>query len=535
MLSPNSFNQGLSMKKLLVLFFALFSFSQLMANDISWSTPPVTISSTHINASDPRVAIDANGDAVAVWVENNLVKAATKPVNMNWSTAVTLSGTGATTPRVVSDTNGNATAVWAENGVIKAATKPFGGNWGSTTSLSSAGSSSPAIAVDAAGDVIATWISGNNVQVSTKLFGGSWSTKVNISSTSPSTPFIAIGGTGSNARAVIVWHGTVSGTNIVYTSTKLVTSGSWTTQLALSDTTRNAEFAKVAVDPSGNATALWYAYDVSGTNYSGVTVTSASRMSNGSWTDPVAISAPGMRNPADLSSSLRVDNNGNVVAVWSTSFDGDSFNVEAAFKPVRADWTSSTTLIDSNTYAYDVAADVSALGDAVALYMFFNGSSIVIQSSESDTTGFNQNFWSVPLNVSVGASNGFPRVATTLIGNTLNAVAVWVNFDGTNNHINAVTGTRSIVLPPTALSVVQNSNNFGIFTEYYNTVNWTASADPSVVGYLIYRNGVLVQQVDASVTSVVDHNTTQNGSVVYSVAAFNNQQSQSKLVNVSFP
>lgn len=522
------------MKKLLVLCLALVASSQLMSNNISWSTPPTTLSTSNLNASDPHVAIDAYGDAVAVWVENNLVKATTKPVNMGWSTPVTLSASGGSSPRVVADPNGNATAVWAENGVIKASSKPSTGNWSNSTTLSTSGASSPVIAVDTAGDVIAAWVSGNNIQTSTKLFGGSWQTKVSITSASAAAPHVAMNGSGSTASAVIVWHGTVSGKNIVYASSKLVSSGSWSAETALSSSSQNAEFAKVAVDPNANATAVWYAYDLSGSNYSNVTVQSASLPSGGSWTTPAVLSQGGIMNPANLSAIVRVDNNGNALALWNNSYDGDSFNIESAYKPVRGEWTSATTLIASNTYAYNASLSVSALGDALAVYMFYNGTSIVLQSAESDTTGFLQNSWSVPINLSTGASNGYPSVASTLNGNTLNAVAVWVNNNGTHNLINSVTGTRTIVLPASSLSVTQRVNNFGVFSEYYNTLSWSASSDPNVVSYLIYRNGVLVQQVDASTLQIVDHNAVQNGTVTYGVAAIDNQNSQSAIVTINF-
>ena len=87
--------------------------------------------------------------------------------------------------------------------------------------------------------------------------------------------------------------------------------------------------------------------------------------------------------------------------------------------------------------------------------------------------------------------------------------------------------------PPTNLAVVQSSNNFGVFTEYFNTLTWQASADPNAVGYLIYRNGVFLAQVGADVLQYVDDNRVQNAADIYTVATLDVDQSHSILVNVT--
>lgn len=86
------------MKKLLVTFFTLLFFSQAMGDHIDWSFPPVTISSASLASSDPQVAIDASGNAAAIWLENGFIKASVKPVSGSWSSATTISNTGATSP-----------------------------------------------------------------------------------------------------------------------------------------------------------------------------------------------------------------------------------------------------------------------------------------------------------------------------------------------------------------------------------------------------------------------------------------------------
>ena len=524
------------MKKLLCIVFSLVCSSQLICSDINWTFPPTALSTPGTNAGDPHVAVDSNGNSVAIWVENGVVKSKYKLISGNWGSVSTLSGPSASSPRVVQDSNGNAAAVWLEGTVVKAATKPFMQIWSAAVTLSNTGAINPCIAVDAAGNLIAAWARNGNVETFTKILGNNWSNSGSINSPGNPTAFpsITIGGTGTSARAFIVWHSTVSSLTNVYTSTKLVSSGNWSSPAVLSDTTHQAAYAHVAADKDGNATAIWYSYDLTGSVYSSVVVQSASRPSGGSWSSPVSLSAAGMRNPATLAAQVAYDAMGNRVALWSTSFDDETFTLQSAIRPTYGSWSQPQVLVHS-LYSNQTDLSVCTLGDALALYLFYNGNALQILSSELDITGFMDSLWSVPLTISTGTQNAFPSVAATLTGNVINSSGVWLVGNGINNSVVAATGTKTLVSPPTNLAVAQTSNNFGVFTEYHNTLSWYASSDPNVVGYLIYRNGVFLQQVGSNILQIVDDNRVQNGSVTYGVASVDSQNSHSPIVTISFP
>ena len=523
------------MKKILIVFFTLLSVSQLQCDNVSWSFPPTIISTSNQNASDPQIAMDSNGNAIATWVENNLIKSSAHPFNMGWNSAATLSSTGASSPRLVSDPNGNATAIWIENGVIKAATKPFNGNWSSSTSLSNSNASTPDLAVLSTGDVVAVWVRNGNIESSTKLFGAAnWQNRVTINSTNATLPRVGMGGTENNKRAVVVWQGTSGATNVIYASSKLLT-GSWSSQQTISDVTRNSKNAHVALDANSNALAVWYQYDVNGTNYSNVIVRSASMPLNSSWSAPVSLSAAGNYNPANLVAKVAFDSTGNAIALWNTSFDNENFNVQSSVYPLRGSWSTPADLVSSNLFAYQSDLSATTFGDVLAAYMFYNGASLLIQSVESDIDASITTPWSVPINFSAGADNGYPRIAAALSGNVINAATIWITSDGTNNLIAASTGAKTIVLPPSNLFVFQQLNSFNVFNDYFNTLSWDASTDPNVSGYLIFRDGQFIEQVDSSVTQIEDHNRVQNGAVTYGVAAVDSQLGQSQTVFVSFP
>lgn len=523
------------MKKILCILFTFLLFSHLHSSNINWTSPPTVLSGNLINASDPQVAIDTNGDVVAVWIENSFVKASVKHGNNNWIPQVTISAVGASSPRVVSDINGNATAIWIENGIIKAATKPFNDHWSSSTSLSNLGASAPTLCVDSAGDVIAAWVRSGNVETSTKLYGANWQSRVTINSTSATNPIIAVGGTGNNIRAVIVWEGVSEENNVVLSSTKLI-SGKWSSEQVISQTKHNATQPYVAVDANANALAIWYSYDITGVSKSNVVVKSASCPSiTGNWSSVSSLSAPGLRNPLTLIARVAFDSIGNAIALWNTSFDDETFNIQSAVKPLNGIWSDPVNLVESNLYAFSADLSVTNFGDIFSVFMFYNGNSLLIQSIESDVSGFMNNIWSVPVIISRGSDNAFPRIAASINGNVIHSAAVWINFNGSNNSIVAVTGSKTLVLPPSSLTVTQNFHNFGVFKEYYNTLTWQASTDPNVVGYLIFRNGEYIEQVGSDVLQFIDDNRTLNGVVTYGIAAIDDQQTQSATVSISFP
>jgi hypothetical protein len=521
------------MKKIMALLLSIASLSQGMCNNIVWSVPPTLVSSASGNASNPQIATDANGNLVAAWIENGAVIAKSKLLNMPWSSPSTLSTNPAITPRIVSDANGNATAVWLENGIVRVSSKSLNGNWSNAMNLSNGGAGYPTIAVNSTGDVIIGWSRSGNVETTLKLFGGNWKSLDIIASSNATYPQIALGGNGSNKTAAVVWQQTTAGTS-VFSSTKRLTRN-FSPQQMLSDPNHNAAFATVAVDGDGNATALWYLYDITNDIYSNVTLQTSSRLAGGDWTDAYALSAPGIRNPSTLVARIAYDGVGNAIALWNTSFDDETFDIQSSVKPFGQPWSSVVDLVRSNLYAFGANLQVCSLGDALALYMFYNGKTLTIKSAETDITGFMNNFWSVPTLISAGSENASPQGAITLSGNAIHAAAVWLSSNGTHNHVFASTGTKSLPLPPSNLTVSQTANNLGIYTEYYNTLTWTASTDPSVVGYLVYRNGTFLAEVSENVLHYIDYNRTPNVVSNYTVASINGNNNYSSMVTAHYP
>jgi len=132
----------------------------------TWQTP-VEISVPADDTGGRQVAVDARGNAVAVWMTsvdaNTVVQAAQRPAGGRWSKPVRLSAAGGSThayaPQIAVDRRGNAVAVWQRSSAssarhrraepravrrplsfVESTARSAGGSWQPPTRVSRAGS-----------------------------------------------------------------------------------------------------------------------------------------------------------------------------------------------------------------------------------------------------------------------------------------------------------------------------------------------------------------------------------------------------------
>lgn len=527
-----------NVKKLVLLFSMICSFTQLTA-DYTWSAPS-TLSSLMVNSSDPRIATDTSGNATAVWVENGFVKASFMPVNGSWGAPATLSGSGASSPKLAVDGSGKVTAVWLEsNGVLKLASLPLNGSWSASSSVSSSGASQPALAVNSSGNVAIVWKRSGFIEAATKVLG-ILSLVSTISPANSSNPCVAVG---ENGRVIAVWQ-TILGTGAatVESATQSSIGGIWGSAVNIlpGASAFDMNYPVVSIDPNGNADVIWFRYLKTSGIYSNVFVYSATLpMASTSWSFPVQISDIGMGNPDELFIKIKTDAAGNKIAIWSLSFDGQSYVVESSGKLAGNAWTPFTILENQNLYAFQGSESSDSLGDATAVSMYFNGTTVDIHAQETSswqTAG--QIAWTALATLSsTGTNNTSPHVSVNNDPNTLTsfANAVWVSADGANTIIQAASGSKTVIAPPTNLAVTQNVTSYGVFNDYYNTLTWDSSVGPNLSQYIVFRDGLQIAQLEPFILEFIDHNATQNGTVTYSVTASDEQGALSVVANVTFP
>lgn len=221
--------------------------------------------------SSPRVAIDAAGEAIAVWAYGDAgstaVQAARGTASAGFGSPVELSehGQPAFSPAIATSPIGEATAVWvrsneeATENVIEAAGAPPGGGFSAPSELSDPAQSAlePQVVTDPSGVQTAVWTRSNGanfVVEAASASGGSFGSPVALSEPGESAekPQLAESPNGSMA---IVWQRSNGANEIV--QGVVGSPGGYSAPANLSAAGQDSRFPMVAMDASGDATVVW--------------------------------------------------------------------------------------------------------------------------------------------------------------------------------------------------------------------------------------------------------------------------------------
>ncbi|HEY6836644.1 MAG TPA: PKD domain-containing protein [Gaiellaceae bacterium] len=403
---------------LVVLILAL---PQSAAAAPTWLAPKDL--SAGASGSDVHVALDAAGDAFAVWTRSGTAQVAQRPAGGSWSAAQNVSGrcVNASGTGIAVNAAGRAVVVWecpeGGNTIVQAATRPARGSWGAPHDLSAPGHDAhlPQVALDRAGDAVAVWARSNGtnvvVQASTQRPNGAWLASENVSGAGLDVvhPEVALD---AHGNGVAVWQSSDGSSSVIRTATR-TPAGSWSTPQAVS-TGGSAERPQVGVDSAGDAVAVW------SLDAAHVRTQAAFRRAGGSWGQPETLSGPA----ADaLQPQVAVDPRGDAVAAW-TSFDGRTYVVQSSSRPRGGAWGATQ---DLSPRSPDLGAPQIAFGgsgDAVAVWRGLRSAHERIQAARRPARGA----WSTPAVVSRGGVDAdLPDVALDAAGN---AAVVWQSGNG---------------------------------------------------------------------------------------------------------
>jgi hypothetical protein len=424
---------------------------------------PVDLSAAGQNAEAPQVAVDPGGNAVAVW----------------------------------SRFNG---AITGSNSIIQGTARAAGGAWGSPVDLSAAGRNADEaqVAINPAGSAVAVWRRYNGaqyiIQGSSKLAEGPWGAPVDLSAAGQNAevPQVAVD---PADNAVAVWS-RFNGTNYIVQSATRPTGGPWEAPIDLSVAGQNAKAPQVAVDPAGNVITVW-----SRSNGSNTIVQSAIRPAGGGWEAPVDLSAAGQNAEAP---QVAVDPGGNAVAVWSRFNGGPTRTIQSATRPAGGAWESPADLsvASQNAEAPQVAVDPG--GNAVAVWASTSGSPTVVQSASRPPGGI----WVPKIDLSVvGHSATEPQVALDHAGNGVatwsrnngaNTIVQGTGYDRAGPQLRSLSiATAGTVRQPVSFSV----SPFDVWSAI-GQINWSfgdgENADGSTVTHAFARPGTYQVTVASS-------------------------------------
>lgn len=421
--------------------------------------PPANVSSpvpgtTKEDISLQDVAVDGEGNAVAVWVQGTggpeIVEAATRPAGGSWSSPVEVSDPGedALGLQVVVNADGDAAAIWAGYGsggesVVRVATRPAGGPWSDPAAISDAEryAVEPEIAIDGEGNLTAAWSESEGhweygvVEAATRPAGGAWSEPVELSEGSAISPRVAVD---SEGDVTAVWNllGPNRDDGTIQSKTRAA-GGEWSAEAVdVSGAGGLAADPEIAIEPDGDATVVWQQQDIP--DFSGFhRFVQTARRVDGTWSEPLTISKDdGLAGQADVT----VDPEGNATAIWL--YFGTARFLQVRSRGADGSWGQTVNLVTRSgglePSEDNLQVEADPQGNVTALWQAWAAPNIVVRSARRPSGGS----WSNPDDVSApGAYSIWPQMAIDPQGH---ATVVWSGFQA-NAH-----AVRSRVFDPVA-------------------------------------------------------------------------------------
>jgi len=335
-------------------------------------------------------------------------------------------------PTAAVDPNGNATAVWTQGRTaarVRASHYRPGSDWQGPEPVHdtlSGGSSQVEIAVDSDGHVIAVWTMGGlrgDIWSSRYTPGGGWGEAELIevnNSGNAKNPHVAMA---PNGDAVAVWSQS-DGTRYNIWANRFTPQTAWgSAELIEADNAGDAGGPRVAVDPSGNAIAVWMQTGATGQGIR------ANRFTPEMGWGTAQILETGRVGPA-VTPQVGMDADGHAIAVWHQTdllFRSDVWSKR--FTP-GAGWGGGQRVEMQDSVATNPQIAVAPHGDAIAVWEQMG-------TMYKDVWGNHftpESGWGTPalLEISNAGDAVFPRVAADGAGN---AIAVWMQGNGSEEDV----------------------------------------------------------------------------------------------------
>jgi len=401
--------------------------------------PATVISSGMEDAMMPRLAMDASGVAVAVWVQGEGIWSNRYEPGTGWSEAIQI-GNGfyyglVEVPQVAMDGKGNAIAVWYRDG-IWSNRYASGTGWSTAVRIDSGESGRhPSVAMDSDGNAVAVWTGspetiGQAVWSARYTPGAGWTIATVINGGMDTVTYARIAMNG-NGNAIAIWR---QGDGYRYNRYSPATGWETASELDNCVYVLGEGFPpKVVMDDDGNAVAVWSCLAgtmkanryVPGTGWEEETLLDPS---------PIGLLVPG---PDPI--QMAMDGGGNAIVAWNELIGGNGLPIIPKVYAKRyvpgEGWGNKESVI-SEVYvgtAFPTIA-MSPGGNAVVAWSLSRTSQTpwhIVAKRYVSGTG-----WETPILMETSAENAiFPNVATDGNGSF---IIVWQQWDGMRYIISAV-------------------------------------------------------------------------------------------------
>lgn len=230
---------------------------------------------------NPQVAIDGSGNGFVVWSQYNggvlNIWGNRYAAGTSWGTAALISDNVniSTNPQIAADANGNAIAVWEQvnyttggNSDIWSNRYATGTGWGAAAKMQTNNAThqayEPQIAFDLAGNAITTWqqseLNTVNIYANRYVAGIGWGTDTLIESDNAGAASNAQIGMDSSGNAIVVWQQNDANLFREIYSNRYVVGTGWGIAALVEPSnkrTGQANLPQIAVNANGKALAVW--------------------------------------------------------------------------------------------------------------------------------------------------------------------------------------------------------------------------------------------------------------------------------------
>lgn len=541
----------MKIKKYLLIFsfLAVLFLSSLQATE--W-TSPVDVSASTLELDQGHVALDANGNAFAVWVQGNgttnvVTVSRFNAVTALWETPVTLSDNNSYLPQLSVSPDGNAIVIWQHQDsdleYLKVEYAAYNnGSWTTAAKIDSTHPDDeneilPSVSINNVGTALAVWQAGgepgNVIRAGKYDFAtDTWSQIQDLSSVGVNSRERAMVSSNTQGTAIAVWEIRDTINNEFRIESSKYYSGSWhSVEIVATSSTLHQLNPDVAIDNIGNACVTWSEWDPSTYAFS---INVANRTS--SWSLPEVLADSGYIASSDLNkiAVIRLDNSGNAVALW-VIFDSLEATASIQSKVFQEGSWSNTAITLSATcnLSFNPQLTVNGSGDAFAVWTTISDSSI--KNIYASKYNKENNSWEFPEVISEpGESSERPEIASNSRGDY---IAIWFKTADFSSGVLQATRTSTLypVLPPESISGYQEIHYYVVDIDRVNIINWEASPSLNIGAYLVFRDNTLIAILPNTAVSFEDHNRLENVSNTYKVYAMDLNGSNSNPVTITLP
>jgi hypothetical protein len=341
-------------------------------------------------SSNPQVAVDSQGTSHVIWTR--FQNPATSLESTQYSAASGFGTTqlvehddvsGASAPQVAIDGQDQVFALWRygtslSNGSAWSNRYVAGSGWGDSGQMirldgTPRGIKDPHFAVNPAGNAFAVWtqpdLAGRNqIFVNRYVSGSNWGFARRVDNVAASAN--AIGGRvvmDAAGNAFVIYRHDVSTSDDAISATRYILSVGWSTPVAIDVSNSGIDEAQIAVDPAGNAIAVWIEdgapKQIWANRYAVV----------GGWGTAQRLA---VATPSTEGIQIAMDKAGNAIAVWMQYQPtvADSTDIMAIRYVAGTGWGVAQSIDNETDDVIDPHLAFDASGNAVVVWISYDGS-----------------------------------------------------------------------------------------------------------------------------------------------------------------